>query len=482
MLRKVLLIALLTLLIIFYNVVPSTMDIAAMVILLGVAIFSTILFFTNKEKQEYLKGQFLKHSNIVILGLLIVHFQLYLDYILGNISKYENFIWANQKAVVKSMTLSTIGLISFYLGYLYFKKPKKVKIKNSNETKYSVKILTYAAALVLAIYFYTVNPLYLAGLYGSEDMGMIATYMALLFYLLIFAIIIQSTRNLRIENKLPANLLEYLKLMNPFLVVIIGIYLLSVLISGDRGPLISFGLSFGSGYFFVKRVKLSFKKGILLIVSGAFVFTFLGLVRSVDKKLSFTEKIQRSFDDDKVNYDNYREINSILPQTKELASSVRTLHHTVNYVPAKHDFLYGRFQFQQITTAIPFFNTFNNLIFDKLSYKYRGSGSFITWIIQGDNPTSGSGTTCIADFYFDFGVPGVIIGMFIFGYFIRMFEINMYGIELPSLLLHTALIIYLSDALYISRSPVLFELRSVVWVFLVLLINKYIINNKIRLA
>lgn len=482
MLRKVLLIALLVLLFIFYNVVPETMDITAMAILLVVVLFSTILFFTKEEKILYLEGQFLKHSNIVVLGLLIVHFQLYLDFILGNISKYENFIWASQKVVVKSMTLSAIGLLSFYLGYVYYNNKKIIKLKRSNETKYSVKTLTYITALVLAIYFYTVNPLYLAGYYGSEDMGTIATYMSLLFYLLVFAIIIQTTRNLRIENKIPTNFIHYLKLMNPFLVILLGVYLISVLFSGDRGPLISFGLCFGSGYFFVKRIKLSYKKGLLFIISGAFIITSLGLIRSVDKKLSFSEKIQQSFDDDKVNYDNYKEINSILPQTKELASSVRTLHHTVNYIPSKHGYLYGRFQFQHLTTAIPFFNAFNALIFDDLSFKYKGSGSFVTWIIQGDNPISGSGTTCIADFYFDFGVPGVVVGMFLFGYLIRMFEINMYDNKLPSLFLHVAIIIYLCDALYISRSSILFGFRSVIWVVLVLLINKYIINNRVRLS
>jgi oligosaccharide repeat unit polymerase len=118
------------------------------------------------------------------------------------------------------------------------------------------------------------------------------------------------------------------------------------------------------------------------------------------------------------------------------------------------------------------------LIFENNSTRYGGSAKFITWITQGEFPTSGEGTTCIADFYFDFGLIGVILGMFLFGYLIRYCELVMYNTILPSFFVHALLVVYLMNGIYIGRSSVLIHLKTVIWVLLVLLLNKYLLNKK----
>jgi len=450
------------------------MDIPAMVFLLAIVIFCSILFFKRKESIFELKGQFLKHTNFVVLGLFIVNFQLYIDYVLGNIDSSNLFIWVNKSIVVKSFTLSTIGLISFYLGVFFYKNKVINTINHKNEeVSYSIKPLLYLSTIVLAAYFYTVNPLYLMGFYGIVGMGDIATYMSLLFNILILAIIIQSTRNLRIENKIPINIVHYVKLMGiPFL-IILGVYLISVLISGDRGPIITIVLAYVSGYYFVKRSKLSYKTGLIFIFLGATIISLLGEVRSLDKNLSFTQKLDQSF-----NGESLDKVTSFSPSTIELAGSVKTTHYALNYVPKNHDFLYGRFQMQQLFKALPFLSIFNQLIYNDTSLKYSSSAFFITWVHQGNNPTYGDGSSCIADFYLDFGLFGVIIGMFLFGYFIRLAEVKMYNKIIPPLFTHIFIIVYLSGAIYIARSFVLFEFKNVVWIFILITFNKYIFNKK----
>jgi oligosaccharide repeat unit polymerase len=473
--RKVILLILLLLLVTLYAISPNTMDSIRMSVVLIIVVFSTFLFFTKKEKILELNGQFLKHSNLFVFGFLVVHFQLYTDFVLGNITKDDTFIWVNQSIVLKSMILSAIGLLSFFLGFSFnkFNYSHVIREFRVGKEKYiSVKFLTYLSTIVLTVYFYTVNPLYLLGFYGSENMGVTATYMSLLFNLLIFAVIIQTSRNLRNQNKIPTNFKQYIKLMNYHLLILLVLYLISVILSGDRGPLMTYGLCFISGYFFVKKIKLSYKKGILFIFTGAIMMFILGMARNLNKDLSFTDKIQLSLTENA----NDSRI-SFLPVTNELAGSVRTLHHAVNYVPLNHDFLYGRFQLQYLTVAFPFFSIFSPIIYEDTSWKYAGSSSFITWIRQGNFPTSGDGTSCIADFYLDFGMFGVLVGMFGFGYFMRFAEVKMFSANIPNLFLHVLIIVYLSDAIYISRSSVLFGFKSIVLIYSILIINKYIFNK-----
>lgn len=473
--RKVIILILQLLLVTLYAILPNTMDSTIMSFVLVIVAFSVFLFFTKKDKIFQLNGQFLKHSNLFVFGFLVVHFQSYIDFSLGNITKDDTFIWVNQSIVIKSMILSAIGLLSFFLGFFSCKancSHVTREFRVGREKYISVKFLTYLSTVVLSVYFYTVNPLYLLGFYGIENMGVTATYMSLLFNVLIFAVIIQTSRNLRNQNKIPTNFKQYIKLMDYHLLILLVFYLVSVMLSGDRGPLMTYGLCFISGYFFVKKIKLSHKKGILFIFTSAIVISILGMARNLNKDLSFNEKIQLSLAENA----NDSRI-SFLPVTKELAGSVRTLHHAVNYVPLYHDFLYGRFQFQYLTVAIPFFSIFSPIIYEDTSWKYSGSSSFITWIRQGDFPTSGDGTSCIADFYLDFGMLGVLLGMFIFGYFMRFAEVKMYSANIPNLFLHVFIIVYLSDAIYISRSSVLFGFKITVLIYTVLIINKYIFNK-----
>lgn len=454
---------------------PLAMDKEVMIILLGVIFISVLFFGLRNEKEPLLKGQFLKHSTLALLGIIIVHFQYYVDYLLGNITSSDLFIWVNTTIVVKGMILSSIGLLAFLIGYLSCKRGSINLTRNNLRTISHTKFLNIFAGIALFTYFYTVNPLYLIGFYGAEDIGVTATYAILVFEIMVYAIIIQKSRNMLLENFKPSSFLKYLKSLGYPLLFLTSIYLLSVVISGDRGPIINFSLCYFSGYYFVTKQKFSLKKGLILGFIAAGFITILGVARAQDKSLDFLEKIQIAFQEKP-----FREDVSFIPQTKELAGSVRTLHHALDYVPQNHDYLYGRFQFQQIVVAFPFFSNFTPLIYENTSTKYAGSSSFITWIEQGDFPTSGTGTSVIADYYFDFGLVGVILGMFVFGYFMRFAEIKMYVESFPNLFTHIFFVVYLSSAIYIARSTFLFGFRTVVWIFIILIFNKHILSKNLK--
>jgi hypothetical protein len=450
------------------------MDKGLMTVLLGLVLLVIVLFFLRNEGFFRLRNHYIKHSILFVFGYVIVFFQYPLDFVLGNVSVDNLFIWVNREIVVKSLFLSTIGLISFLWGYaLYHTNLKTVARRlRIQDTPITTKPLTWIAAVSLAIFFYTVNPLYLIGFYGSVQMGATAMYTILLFQVVVFAILIQNTRNMRQSNIRPSTFFEYIRLQGYFIFVLIVIYLLSVVFSGDRGPIITFSITYVAGYYFVSFKKLSLARlGILLIVA-AFIIAFLGIARSFDKNLSFVDRMNESVRQRKL------ENPSIIPQTSELASSVRTLHTVVDYVPSSHQHTWGRFMLQQLVSIIPFSSGLLSFLPESGHLRFNSPASFVTWIIYGDSSSSGVGTSCIADLYLEFALVGVILGMFLFGLFIRFAEINFYRNDLPLLFPHILSFVYLGDIIYISRSSFLFGFRMVVWIYVVLLVNKFFLIRR----
>src|SRR5690606_1767587 len=97
--RKGVYIVLLIFLIGFYYLGPNTMDEAVISGLLIIAAIAVIIFAFKKEYVLNLRGQYLKHSTLALIGILIVFFQFPLDFTLGNIKSSNLFIWVNKSIV-----------------------------------------------------------------------------------------------------------------------------------------------------------------------------------------------------------------------------------------------------------------------------------------------------------------------------------------------------------------------------------------------
>jgi hypothetical protein len=442
------------------------MDKNLMTGLLFLVLSILVVFYGRKETNHYLKGNFLNHSNLFLLGYTIVFFQYYIDYVLGNVSDSEMRIWVDKTIVVKSMVLAIVGMLCFMIGYLSYKGRVVNEDTKTNYTYVSVNLLVYINLFSLILFYTTVNPLYLLGHYGVESMGSTATYASLIFEITYFAIVIQFSRNSIESNFQPTSFWQYVKKYPSLFMLSSVVYLTGVLISGDRGPLMTFSIAFYGSYFFVANRKLKLRLGLIIVFLGAFFINLLGIVRSLDKEKSFKDRIQQALTEDKQTTPTFSKT------TQELAGSVRTFHTTVDYIPAKHEFLYGRFQVQHIVLTFPFVNEFLQEFYADNHRKYAGSSSFVTWVIQGEKPNSGDGTNCLSDFYFDFGVVGMVAGMLIFGYIIRVFEFNLLSKQLHlSLFIHVAALYYLSKSFYLPRSALLFDIRQIVWIFALLYVN-----------
>lgn len=428
-------------------------------LILGAMIVS--VFYMSLEHVPSLRKNPLKHSSLILFGFIIVHFQYYVDFILGNASQGNLEIWVNYGAVTKSLLLSVIGLLCFFIGYSL----RAVKRSRSGEKRplrhkvVGLNHLKLLAFIFLCSYFLTVNPQYVAGGYGVQDVGAVAKYSSLAFNGALFAILLQACRNTVIANIKIVGALQFVKLSGYSTLGMTAAYLMSVILSGDRGPLIVYSMAYVFAYLYVVRKTPSWTAVVLGAIVAASAISFLGMARSLGDGLGFSEKFRMAYQ-----ARLHQDADSILPITQELAGSVNTLHHAVSYVPHHHDYLYGLFQLEQLIYAIPFSSRLVAFFLGDDSDRYIDVATFITWIAQGDNPLYGNGSSVVADFYIAFGFIGVAAGMFIFGWIVRVLELKMYDVDIPSVFWHAFSLVYFCNAIYIARSSFLDGFKVVVLV------------------
>jgi hypothetical protein len=111
--------------------------------------------------------------------------------------------------------------------------------------------------------------------------------------------------------------------------------------------------------------------------------------------------------------------------------------------------------------------------------------SFITYLIQGNYPRYGDGTSCIADIYIDFGIVGLIFFFTLFGSYTRRMEIALFDrFDKSSLLLLIISISYFALGITIGRKsmfdPLITMARITIFIYLNSLISGTKFKNSMR--
>lgn len=437
---------------------------------------STLSFLCMKEGNSLLKAQYFSPLYLFLLGYLVVHFQFYFDILLGNLTESESWLFITPSLIPKAAMISTIGLLSFYVGYLsHLDNDEVVYIEEEEMQIYPLNVLILISCFLLFFFLNFAGLNYILGGYGGDaqiEVGGIAAYSELLLQLSFYASMILNVRNAK-TLYVEYTFREYVKSYGLFFYIPFVSYNCMVMLSGDRGPMISLIIGYIVSYTYIAKNRIKLPVLLVVLLVGMSFITILGMTRKFSQEgLSFKEKIELAFRSETVNsYDSFS------PNTAELAGSVRTLHMSINYVPEQHPYLYGLFQLKYVMAIVPFISSVTNQVFDSQS-KYKGSASFITWIEQGDYPSSGAGSTCVADFYLDFGLIGVIIGFFFFGWFIQNIEYKLYIQQNISLWLHTLCLYSVVVSLYVARSSILFHLRAIVWLYIILFVYQYVYKKR----
>lgn len=456
---------------------PENLDETYMSYSLGNTLIASISFFFY-QKIYFKKFIFISITFLFSLSLIITHFQIGIAHVLGfqiEDNFFKNFIWSDINKGNLSIAISSLGLISFYLGHAFTSKFKTNYYSLINK-KNSYKNLT-TTLIVLSIIFYVLffftSGSYRFGNYGAGDQLIISNYFVNFFNVSLKSALIVKMYLINLNIKKIKNLKNYISYVGFPLTAIVFWHILFSLYVGDRGPIIFYGVL----YFGLYLIRLAKNLNVLFLVSILIIpplFSILGASRSRDSKASFTEKVSTSDYESRYSTNFSGEMPGL--STLELALSVRCVNHAISNVPKNYDYNYGVYQLKQVAASVPFLVGFLDRNVLQGSKNEQSSPDFISYLIQGNNVKYGDATTPVADLYLDFGAYGVFIGFFLFGIFVKRADSVIIFGQQTSLFFWFVIMFYWSGAIYLGRASFLYYIQSIVQMYIIVVLINSLLN------
>ena len=441
-------------------------------ICLSLVLFSVVLFFYTQQKTIF-KGFWIKPSNILLLGLLILNFQYIVDCAIGYKQPSD---LAAPEVVMYGCYVSSLGILSLFLGYYLINPQKERRSRFHIRGKINYQVLVSLQVLFFLLWILTSDVFsLLAGTqYGD---GTESSPFEGLFYNTTLAILVCMAINGTSNGK--TGFMDFVNFNNIVFWAIITLYIAFRLVSGDRGPAIYTSLAVFFTYLYISKVKYRLVVILGLLFAAALLLNLIGMARSEAGSAVFGERMMQSYE----NFVNMKtgrfSEQTILNSTEELAGSIRCNNVAIdevlnNQAPLRH----GSYLFNELIVIIPFASSWiaesTKLTPDEISSDY-----YITRIVFGDYTSSGqTGTTCIADFYLDFGVFGVIVGMFVMGMFFKWVDWVICVRSQVSPLAFLLVLLYASKSIYIARSTFVGQMKPFIIIMAIFMVNYLWFNNR----
>lgn len=450
---------------------PIFIDKNYLVVILSLVCLSVISFSNCFYKLN--KKNLFKCSFLFLVSFLICSFQIAVDFILD--LNTENFysVFFNEKVTLKCLTLSLVGFNAFILGYKFIPlcwKKNRIYERSFNNKIYKIfVIITY---LFFFLFLTNVGGEYLSGVYqGNANWGTFSGWFYMFFEVSLICSFAYKIYN---DKGKVETFIGYLKYLGkPIVAILLGFTFMNIYI-GERGAVLSFLLILLYGYQLISVKKISILRFLLLGILLVGLLNVMKIIRVTDVENKDDSRLEL--------LKEHENTSSISPYTVELSSSILPLVVATTYIPEYEDYKYGLFQLNQIMISFPgFFGLYFNLLgFDTTNdVNMFDSASYLTDKYLGKDAGWGIGSNCIADFYLDFGLIGVILGMFLWGNYVRKIDSLDYktlnGISIYSFVFR---LIFFSSALYLPRSTILFPIKQCIYASLIMFIIFLFFNNK----
>lgn len=435
-------------------------------VMLAIGFVLLLSFVFYKDQNDVIARIYFRPIHLFLFSFAVVAFQSPIDILLGYNMDY--YLVGPLKFMPEAVKISLLGLIAFLSGYIINKRKKCVsanveqKVLYASTTPYKVLM---SLTLIIIYVFIPKNLLY--GGYASAALAE-SGYKYIMTVCTVFycAFFIQYAINTRLSNRGEGwSIFQFVKDIGWWQNINMFIYILLILNVGDRGPLIDIIVLYYIVYIAVTGICPSKKKLLVGFICGVLAMAFLGYTKNFRDGNSIFERIETTWEANP--YEDLQE--SILPTTYELSLSYRCLSYSIADIEANGNYGYGKYQLTYIISVIPFVS--------KLVDLSNVTSTYISHLIQGDFLTYGNGTSVIADFYLDWGVIGVIICMFLFGYCVKWFDLILFAKSSSSLFLYCAAFYISVHFISIPRAFLLIYLRHIVWLTVILYAHQRISNR-----
>ena len=447
-----------------------------------IIVLSSLVFFYVVKKNQHNDFIVFSITTFFLLSYIIVHFQIPIIELFGISIKSNifHFIWTDESIINKSIITSSLGILSFMIGSLILeeniKEQKNIIVKyRSNKSILFLIVPTY----IFYILFFITSGSYSSGAYYAGDQLGMSNYFFSAFNVFLSATLITRLYYISLINNKNINFVAYFKLFGmPILIIVLWHITFSFYV-GDRGPVLVYSTLLMSLYF-TRYHRFKFIYLIIFFLLVGPIMSLMSQARSRYIGQSYLDRMknaQMAYSEKTKILSKFESDNIIMPQTVELAYSIRCLNHAIYSISDINDYFFGYFQIRQIVSSIPGAGGIFLKVFGENEKKYNGSSSYITYLIQGDYPKYGDGTSVTADLYLDFGILGVIIGCMLFGIFLSKYEQYLYANSINSMLIWIILLLYLSSALSLGRSTFLHIFQNVFIIYAVISINDFIIKK-----
>lgn len=442
----------------------STTDKFLISAVLFLALCLVISFFTLQQSSDF-RGYWLKPSNLLVLGLIIVNFQYLVDVVLDYKPvgfyplEFGNTI--NVCAIIALM-----GLAAFVCGYhqdMMKYHNKKTKQGTFKYTSFPI-ILLEVVFLILWIQNVSLVRFFNGESYLDDEGGSVAEYCEGILSAAIFAQAILAS-----YTKSKVTLWQYIKQIPVISIIVIFCYIALRFVSGDRGPVIYTVLIFMYSYFKASQVKIKLLYCILAIASASVVASLVGMAR-MDMADGFSDGLYSAVSS--YSEDGRFGRKTIVHSTEELANSFLCNEVAVNEIQNRNKpYNNGGYQLSYVLNTIPYMPSFLRHTL-KINQDRLSSSSYITTSYLGNDPSYGLGTTCIADFYLDLGIFGVFIGMFLTGLLFHRVDRFICFSQSKSILVTVIMFGFASKAIYIPRSALLMQLQWLLMILIIIIVCK----------
>jgi len=452
--------------------VSSKQELPLVLVLLLVTLL-TLAF--SPENLPWMKKRYVTIGNIFLLSFLIVHFQDFVDLVMipGNFEK--TVVYSDSFVTVRTAYISLLGVISYSIGHCISQGRSAVWKRKNTYWQFNPRSLqrisTILYAISLVLFVFVNGRTYLSGNYNQETLnnmsGTLGTYIVVLMgAFFVITVISVSIRLSATGSKITLG--GYLSGFSPFFYICMLTYLFFVVSFGDRGPVITYVMTFAGGFFVTSKKNMNVVTLIVLLLITATVISVWGMMR-LDKEngLSFKQRATELYSDHQ----------TISPATSELAGSNKVTIMAIESTPSQFPYRYGLFTFNNLVSIIPFSSSILRALGIHIPPTLAHSSSFLNWYDHGDNANAaGVGTSTIADIYFDFGWPGVIIVMLLLGMLFRKTDATVFSrpINEVSPFVMVMFMDLFSQAIYIPRSVTLFQLRNIIWYYLILMLLTFV--------